>query len=72
MKQTLLALMLLGFTLGCHKGYLALWRDGYPDPYQVYPYKAALLPPEDQQLLEEGIHVPGERELQQVLEDYLS
>ena len=66
------ALFALMFLLGNYKGYLALWRDGYPEPYQVYPYKAALLPPEDQQLLEEGIHVPGERELQQLLEDYLS
>ena len=72
MKQTLIALMLLGFTLGCHKGYIALWRDGCNDPYQIYPYKAALLPAEDQKLLEEGIHLPGERELQQLLEDYLS
>ena len=72
MRKRLAALVMLGFTLGSYKGYVTLWRDGSPDPYQIYPYKVEALPVQDQRALEEGIHVPGERELLQLLEDYLS
>lgn len=72
MKKALLTLTLLGFTLGSYKGYVTLWRDGCSDPYQIYPYKVESLPAEDQKALCEGIHIPGERELLQLLEDYLS
>ena len=72
MKKALVILALLGFTLGSYKGYVTLWRDGSDDPYQIYPYKVETLPLEDQKDLEAGIHVPGERELQRLLEDYLS
>lgn len=60
-----------GFLLGIHNGYIALWRDGNPEP-QVSAYRADLLPPEDQRRLKEGIRIDDEAQLIQLLEDYLS
>ena len=41
-------------------------------PLQVYPYQAAMLPDADRSALEKGIYLDSERELKQLLEDYLS
>lgn len=60
------------FLLGIHDGYIALWKDGNPQPVQIYPYKAEFLPVADQKALEKGITVDDSRELAQLLEDYLS
>ena len=73
MKKKFLSLpLLLGFILGCHQGYVALWAEGAAEPAQVYPYRVTVLPPADQQALEEGIHAESAQELEQLLEDYLS
>ena len=71
-KQYLQTALLLGFLLGIHNGYIALWKDGDAQPVQVYPYKAAHLPVSDQMALEKGIVTESETELAQLLEDYLS
>ncbi len=71
-KNTAAALILvLGFLLGIKDGYIALWKDGNQQP-QVFPYRAQMLPQEDQQRLKEGIRIKDSRELAQLLEDYLS
>lgn len=73
LSQRILPLMLtLGFLLGSFRGYLALFDEGDPEPRQVYPYKIAALPPADQDALEKGIPVRSEKQLQHLLEDYLS
>lgn len=64
--------ILIGFLLGCHQGYIALWPEGATEPVQVYPYRVTSLPLADQQALRDGIHVDSEQELAMLLEDYLS
>ena len=64
--------VLLGFLLGIHEGYVALWKTGTDTPLRVFPYRAEMLPPADQKLLEKGIHLEDEGDLIKLLEDYLS
>lgn len=72
MKRFACFLLLAGLTLGCCRGYVALWRDGSAQPEAVYPYPAALLPPGDQAALAAGIPVESREELARLLEDFLS
>ncbi len=60
------------FLLGSYEGYVALWKGCDPDPYKVFPYSVASLPPADQRALAEGIRIEDEKALIQLLEDYLS
>ena len=64
-----LALYLL---LGSWKGYVALFESGKEEPRQIFPCPVSALPEPDQQALEERIPVRNQRDLQQILEDYLS
>lgn len=66
--------MVLAFyvTLGTWKGYIALFEEGKEEPRQIFPNPVASLPPADQAALEEGIVIRNDRDLQQLLEDYLS
>lgn len=68
----LYSILALGFTLGIHRGKVALWKDTCPEPVAVFPLYAAHLPGEDQQLLRQGIHAETVFELTARLEDYLS
>ena len=73
LKQILCCVpLLLGFVLGNHRGYIALWETGDPEPRQIFPYTVASLPPADQKALEEGIRLKDAGSLLQLLEDYLS
>ena len=58
--------------LGCWKGYVALFDKGEDEPRQIFPTQVCSLPPADQAALEDGIVVRNDRDLQQLLEDYLS
>ncbi|MBO4938426.1 MAG: BofC C-terminal domain-containing protein [Oscillospiraceae bacterium] len=49
-----------------------MWQDGSSEPIQVFPYRAGLLPLEDQKALTRGIRVDSKEDLAQLLEDYLS
>lgn len=72
-KRTHLYIALFfGFLLGIHNGFIALWHNGSPEPVQVFPYRAEMLPKADQQALEQGIHFESSQELANILEDYLS
>ena len=71
-KQKCIAVMILGFLLGNYKGYLALWKEDSPDPFQIFPLRIESLPSEDQSALVKGIPARSELELNQLLEDYLS
>ena len=42
------------------------------EPKQIFPCPVEALPEADQQALENGIIVRNQRDLQQILEDYLS
>lgn len=64
--------LLMGFILGSHNGYIALWTEGSPEPKKVFPYRVTALPPADQKALEQGIHIDSTQELARLLEDYLS
>ena len=70
-RQIYLALV-FAFLIGNHKGFIALWKDPAGEPAIVFPYSVASLPPEDQRLLEKGIYLESEVELNRLLEDYLS
>lgn len=67
-----LSLLCLGFLLGVYEGKVALWIDGFSKPYYISEYSVQLLPPADQQRLEQGIKVRSREELNRLLEDYLS
>jgi len=71
-RRFLCATLLLSFLLGNHKGYLALWKEDCPEPYQIFPIKVDSLPEADQQSLAQGIPARSELELAQLLEDFLS
>ena len=66
------ALFALMFLLGNYKGYLALWKEDCPEPFQVFPLQVASLPQADQTALENGIRARSETELSSLLEDFLS
>ena len=66
------SLLSLFVVLGSYKGYIALFDEDAAEPKQIFPCKVASLPPADQQALEEGILVRNDRDLNQLLEDYLS
>ena len=65
-------MMVLYVILGVWKGYVALYDPGCCEPKQMFPTQVASLPLADQIALEEGISIRNDRDLQQLLEDYLS
>lgn len=71
-KRTLTSLMALYVVLGCWKGYVAIFEKGRSEPRQIFPTLVDTLPPADQAALEQGIIVRNQRDLDQLLEDYLS
>ncbi len=71
-KRILTTCLLLYVVLGSWKGYLALFEAGKSEPRQIFPTAIASLPAADQSLLEKGIVVRNDRDLQALLEDYLS
>ena len=66
------ALLTLMFLLGNYKGYLALWKEDRPEPFQIFPLQIASLPEQDQAALDSGITARSETELSSLLEDFLS
>ncbi len=73
MKQRVLtAILMLYVVLGSWKGYVALFHRDAQEPRQIFPVMVESLPQADQDALAEGIIVRNDRDLQQLLEDYLS
>ena len=70
--RPVIAALTLMFLLGSHKGYLALWKEDNPDPYQIFPVKVESLPQADQEALSRGIPARSDLELAGLLEDFLS
>ena len=62
----------LSLSLGSWKGYVALFEKNAEEPIQIFPCTTASLPIADQLSLERGIPIRNNRDLQQILEDYLS
>ena len=71
-KHLFCLFLLTGMLLGSCNGYLALWKNGDPQPEQLFPFRVSSLPPWDQQALEAGIPVSSPQELSRLMEDYLS
>ncbi len=71
-RQLLCTAALAAFLLGSHKGYLALWKEDRPEPYQIFPVKIDSLPEADQAQLVLGIPARSDLELAELLEDFLS
>ena len=71
-KHILYYIVALGFTLGIHRGQLALWKDGQSSPVSIFPLSTDTLPDADRKLLETGIRAENISELTACLEDYLS
>ena len=65
-------ILALYVVVGTWKGYVALFDQGAAEPKQIFPCPVEALPESDQQALEKGIIVRNQRDLQQLLEDYLS
>ncbi|MBR5309518.1 MAG: hypothetical protein IKU42_00145 [Oscillospiraceae bacterium] len=58
--------------LGAFEGKLALFIGESPYPNRIFDFFIRNLPPEDQNLLSEGIVVSSEKELELLLEDFMS
>ena len=71
-RKTAAVLLVLMYLLGSHKGYLALWKEGQPEPFQIFPVKVDSLPDADRSRLEKGLRARSELQLAELLEDYLS
>ena len=71
-KRQLTSLLALYLVLGSWKGYVALYEKGSEEPKQIFPVTVTVLPPADQIALEQGIIVRNQRDLDSLLEDYLS
>lgn len=71
-KRGFLSVLVLYLLLGSWKGYVALFENGSEEPRQIFPCQVSSLPEADQLALEEKIPIRNDRDLQQVLEDYLS
>lgn len=71
-NRTSAVLLALMFLLGNHKGYLALWKEDNPEPFQIFPVKVETFPESDQEDLNRGIPARSELELSSLLEDFLS
>ena len=64
-KRLLSSLLALYVVIGVWKGYVALFDQGAAEPKQIFPCPVEALPEADQ-------NVRNQRDLQQLLEDYLS
>ena len=71
-KRHLTLLLALYLLLGSWKGYVALFEKGQEEPRQIFPCPVSALPDADRAALEQKIPVRNQRDLQQILEDYLS
>ena len=71
-KRLFPSLLALAVVVGSWKGYVAIFEKGASEPRQIFPTQVASLPEADQQALETGILVRNQRDLEQLLEDYLS
>ncbi len=71
-RKILTTALLLYVMLGSWKGYVALFREGQQEPAQIFPCPVDALPEADRTALEEGIIVRNERDLNRLLEDFLS
>lgn len=71
-RHILGCILAFGFLLGTCRGYLALWKDGNPEPVQIFPVPADTLPEADRHALAEGIRARSQLELDEILETYLS
>ena len=71
-RRWICSMVLAGFLLGVHDGYIALWKGEDPEPIRIFPYSAELLPPEDQAALEKGIPIRSREDLTALLEDFCS
>ena len=71
-RRALSIALALYLVLGCWKGHIALFEEGAEEPRQIFPNKVSSLPEADQAALIEGILIRNERDLNQLLEDYLS
>ncbi|WP_367924551.1 hypothetical protein [uncultured Ruthenibacterium sp.] len=58
------------YTLSEYQGQLALFRDGQSEPIACYEAYTNLLPPADVSMLQAGIPVSSQEELQRLLEDF--
>ena len=71
-KRRITSLLALYLLLGSWKGYVALFEKDAPEPRQIFPCPVSALPEADRQALEQKIPIRNDRDLQQILEDYLS
>ncbi len=71
-KQLLYYIVMAVYILGIKDGYIALWKHTAPEPAYIFPYRASMLPENDQRALEKGIRIHEDSQLAKLLEDYLS
>lgn len=70
--RKILPVLVLSLYLGVHNGNLAIFRQGYSVPLQVYTQPVSAFPLKDQRALGAGIPITSKRQLAELLEAYLS
>jgi len=72
LKKPASLILLLYLTLGCFRGYLALFDKGASEPKQIFPCQVSSLPDADREALGKGIPGPAGGGPNVSLEDFLS
>ena len=72
LSQFLCCALLAVYLLGIHKGKVALWQGDDPEPVQVFPYSASMLPKDAREQLKAGIPIDSMEDLNRLIEAYLS
>ncbi len=71
MKQHLAAILLAGFLLGIRSGHVALWKQDDPQPLQVFPWSANMLPRKIRIALERGLFVEEDSDIGRLIADMI-
>ena len=70
--RNFLPILLFILYLGVYDGKVALMRGGHSIPVQIYDRDASLYPQDAQKALADGIPIRSQRQLEQLLESFLS
>ena len=65
-------LFMLVWYLGVYEGHLALFKENTDKPCHIFPYCVSVYPSADQKALREGIPAETDKELLELLQEYLS
>lgn len=60
------------YTLTEYNGKIALYKNGFSMPVEIFDVNISSLPQSDRELITNGIHAQNDEEIQKYIEDYTS